>query len=101
MDKKPVTVAEAGRLGGRKTASTHGKEHYKRIGSKGGCKVAAERGSNFFSEIGKQGGAKRAKQHEGAKEAQGKVSIEEAAQRGGQRTKRLIEVGKKHEKEHE
>jgi uncharacterized protein len=62
LDKKPITVAEAGKLGGLKTASTHGKEFYKEIGRKGGRKVADVRGSNFFSEIGKESGAKRAKQ---------------------------------------
>lgn len=64
-----------------------------------GQKVAAERGIKFFSEIGKEGGAERAKQHEGSKEARGKVSLEEAGQRGGQRVKRLNESGKKREKE--
>ena len=95
MDKKPITVAEAGRLGGRKTASTHGHEHYQEIGRKGGQKISKERGTKFFSEIGKEGGAERAKQHEGSKEARGKVSLEEAGHRGGLRVKRLIELGKK------
>lgn len=88
MGKKPITVAEAGRLGGRKTASTHGREFYKEIGRKGGRKLASERGPEFFSEIGKEGGIERAKQHEGSKEARGKVSLEEAGHRGGQRIKR-------------
>ncbi len=99
MDKKPITVAEAGRLGGRKTASTHGREFYEGIGRKGGKTVSKNHGSEFFSEIGSKGGAKRAKQHEGSKEAQGKVSLEEAGQRGGQKVKRLVELGKKREKE--
>ena len=81
MVKKPITVAEAGRLGGRKTASTHGREFYEEIGRKGGKTVSKNHGSEFFSEIGSKGGAKRAKQHEGSKEAQGKVSLEEAGQR--------------------
>ncbi len=44
MDKKHITVAEAGRLGGRKTASTHGREFYEEIGRKGGEKVSEEYG---------------------------------------------------------
>ncbi len=44
MDKKHITVAEAGRLGGRKTASTHGREFYEEIGRKGGEKVSEEHG---------------------------------------------------------
>jgi uncharacterized protein len=38
-NKGKMTVAEAGRLGGEKTAQTHGSEFYSEIGSKGGQKV--------------------------------------------------------------
>jgi uncharacterized protein len=88
MVKKPITVSEAGRLGGRKTAATHGREFYEGIGRKGGLKMSKERGSGFYSEIGSKGGSKRAKQHEGSREAQGKISLEEAGKRGGQRMRR-------------
>ena len=37
-----MTVAEAGRMGGEKTAETHGSEFYSEIGSKGG---SSEQGS--------------------------------------------------------
>ena len=74
-----MTVAEAGRMGGEKTAQTHGAE--------------------FYSEIGSKGGSERAKQHEGSVAAAGKTSLEEAGHRGGQRVRRLIEEGKEHEKE--
>ena len=37
--KGKMTVEEAGRLGGEKTARTHGPEFYSEIGSKGGQKV--------------------------------------------------------------
>jgi uncharacterized protein len=37
--KGKMTVAEAGRLGGEKTAQTHGSEFYSEIGSKGGRRV--------------------------------------------------------------
>lgn len=37
--KKDLTVREAGRLGGKKTAQTHGHEFYSEIGHKGGQKV--------------------------------------------------------------
>jgi general stress protein YciG len=59
--KGKMTVAEAGRKGGQKTASTHGKEFYAEIGSKGGEKVSAERGPEFYSKIGKKGGANKGK----------------------------------------
>ena len=37
--KGEMTVQEAGRRGGKKTAETHGKEFYEEIGHKGGQKV--------------------------------------------------------------
>ena len=37
--KRKMTVEEAGRLGGEKTAATHGEEFYSEIGHKGGQKV--------------------------------------------------------------
>ncbi len=74
-----MTVAEAGRRGGEKTSERHGPE--------------------FYSEIGSKGGSKRAKQHEGSVEARGKTSLEEAGHLGGQRVRKLVEEGKKHEEE--
>ena len=77
--KGKMTVEEAGRLGGERTAETHGPE--------------------FYSEIGSKGGSQRAKQHEGSPEAMGKTSLEEAGHRGGQRVRKLIQAGKEHEEE--
>ncbi len=37
--KGSMTVTEAGRKGGKKTAETHGREFYEEIGHKGGQKV--------------------------------------------------------------
>jgi general stress protein YciG len=74
-----MTVEEAGRMGGEKTAQTHGPE--------------------FYSEIGSKGGSQRAKQHEGTLEARGKTSLEEAGHRGGQKVRRLIQAGKQYEEE--
>jgi uncharacterized protein len=87
QDSGKMTVTEAGAKGGRKTAETHGQEHYREIGRKGGRKVVEQRGSKFYSEIGSRGGIMRSKQHEGSKEAQGKVSLEEAGRRGGNEKK--------------
>ena len=37
--ERPLTVREAGRRGGQRTAELHGVEHYQRIGKKGGSRV--------------------------------------------------------------
>ncbi len=37
--KGEMTVSEAGRMGGEKTAETHGREFYEEIGHKGGQRV--------------------------------------------------------------
>ncbi len=37
--KGKMTVAEAGRKGGKSTSATHGKDFYKAIGHKGGTRV--------------------------------------------------------------
>jgi len=94
-----MTVAEAGVKGRSKTASTHRHEFSQEIGRKGGQKLAAERDLKFFREISSKGGSVRARQREGSKEADGKVSLKQADHRGGQRVRRLIELGKKHEKD--
>jgi len=71
-EKSEMTVSEAGKRGGERTAETHGHEFYEQIGKKGGRKggeTTAERyGHEFYEEIG---------------------------HKGGQKVKRLIEEGKK------
>ena len=77
-----MTVVEAGARGGRKIASTHRNKHYQKIGRMGGLKNVVERGVKFYSGIGRKGGIERGKQREGSKEAEGKISLEEAGHRG-------------------
>jgi general stress protein YciG len=38
-DEPPISVADAGRRGGRATAAKHGTAHFKKIGSLGGSKA--------------------------------------------------------------
>jgi hypothetical protein len=51
MVKKSITVAEAGRKGGQKTAATHGREFYSEIGRKGGQKTVSLHGPDYFSKL--------------------------------------------------
>lgn len=56
--KGGMTVSEAGRRGGRKTAETHGHEFYEEIGKKGGETTSERYGTPFYEEIGHKGGQK-------------------------------------------
>lgn len=70
-----MSVSEAGRMGGEKTAETHGHEFYEEIGKKGGQKggeTTAERyGHEFYEEIGHKGGQKVRHLIEEGKKAEG------------------------------
>lgn len=70
-----MTVGEAGRRGGERTAETHGHEFYEEIGRMGGRKggeTTAERyGHKFFEEIGQKGGQKVKHLIEEGKKAEG------------------------------
>ncbi|HOX41063.1 MAG TPA: KGG domain-containing protein [bacterium] len=55
-DKGRMSVSEAGKKGGKKTAQTHGHDFYQEIGRKGGETTSREHGPNFYSEIGHKGG---------------------------------------------
>jgi uncharacterized protein len=74
-DKGDMSVSEAGRKGGEKTASTHGHEFYEEIGKKGGQKggeVTSEKyGTPFYEEIGHKGGQKVKELIEEGKKAEG------------------------------
>jgi general stress protein YciG len=74
-DKGDMSVSEAGRKGGEKTASTHGHEFYEGIGKKGGQKggeVTSEKyGTPFYQEIGHKGGQKVKELIEEGKRAEG------------------------------
>jgi hypothetical protein len=56
--KHDMTVREAGKKGGEKTAETHGHEFYAEIGHKGGEKTSETHGREFYEEIGHKGGQK-------------------------------------------
>jgi general stress protein YciG len=52
--KGEMTVEEAGRKGGEKTAKTHGKEFYEEIGHKGG-EVGGKKGGQRVKELIEEG----------------------------------------------
>jgi uncharacterized protein len=53
-----MSVAEAGKRGGKSTAKKYGKEFYSSIGAKGGKATSKNQGTAFYKEIGRKGGAK-------------------------------------------
>lgn len=54
-----MSVREAGRRGGQRTATTHGREFYQHIGRKGGEAVSKDR--EHMAHIGRKGGEARGK----------------------------------------
>jgi general stress protein YciG len=57
-EKGEMSVSEAGKRGGRRTAETHGHEFYEEIGRKGGESTSEKYGTPFYEEIGHKGGQK-------------------------------------------
>jgi general stress protein YciG len=82
-----MTVAEAGRMGGRLVREKYGAEFYEKIGKKGGSSTAERYGPEFFGRIGRKGGkavtAKYGPQH-----------FEKIGRKGGQKVADLIERAK-------
>jgi general stress protein YciG len=54
-----MTVEEAGRRGGERTAETHGRAFYQEIGRMGGQKISSDR--EHMASIGRRGGQQRSK----------------------------------------
>jgi len=57
-DRGKMSVSDAGKKGGQRTSSTHGREFYQEIGSKGGRTTSSSYGRPFYQEIGHKGGQK-------------------------------------------
>ena len=88
--KKPgggMTVAEAGRMGGKLVSEKYGPEFYERIGKKGGSSTAEKYGPEFFGKIGRKGGR-------AVTEKYGSGHFERIGRKGGQRVADLIERAK-------
>ncbi len=87
-DKGAMSVSQAGRKGGQRTAETHGHEFYEEIGRKGGTKVRDVYGHEFYEEIGRKGGTT-------VRDERGPQFYEEIGHKGGQKVRELIEEGKR------
>lgn len=88
--KKPgggMTVAEAGRMGGKLVSEKYGAEFYERIGKKGGSSTAERYGPEFFGRIGRKGG-------KAVSEKYGAGHFERIGRRGGQKVASLVERAK-------
>src|SRR5947199_8579958 len=82
-----MTVAEAGRMGGRLVSEKYGPEFYEKIGKKGGSSTASKYGPEFFGRIGKKGG-------KAVTEKSGPGHLEKIGRTGGQEDAALLERGK-------
>lgn len=87
-----MTVAEAGRMGGRLVREKYGPEFYERIGKKGGSSTAEKYGPEFFGKIGRKGGKAVTAKY-------GRGHFEKIGQKGGQKVADLIERAKALEEE--
>ena len=81
MRRKALSVREAGRKGGEKTAR-RGSEFYREIGKKGGRSRASELGSAGFKQLGQRGGKAVSQDH---------VHMVEIGRKGGQALKFELE----------
>jgi len=88
-----MTVAEAGRMGGRLVSEKYGPEFYEKIGKKGGSSTANRYGPEFFGRIGKKGGKAVTAKY-------GPGHFERIGRKGGQKVADLIERAKALEAEH-
>jgi len=79
-----MTVAEAGRMGGRLVSEKYGPEFYEKIGKKGGSSTANRYGPEFFGRIGKKGGRAVTAKY-------GAGHFERIGRKGGQKVADLIE----------
>jgi general stress protein YciG len=88
--KKPgggMTVAEAGRMGGKLVSEKYGPEFYEKIGKKGGSSTAERYGPEFFGRIGRKGG-------KAVSEKYGAGHFERIGRKGGQKVAALVERAK-------
>lgn len=91
--EEKMTVEEAGRRGGERTAETHGHEFYEEIGKKGGEARKEELGHEGYVELGHKGG-------EAVKEKYGPEFYEEIGKKGGEVRGKQIHEAAEYFKQH-
>ena len=82
-----MTVAEAGRMGGKLVSAKYGPEFYEKIGKLGGSSTAEKYGSEFFGRIGQKGGRAVTAKY-------GAGHFERIGRKGGQKVASLVERAK-------
>lgn len=85
VEKRELTVSEAGRLGGNKRKAAGA--DYSELGKLGGAATRERHGEEFYSEIGTRGG-------EACKQRHGADHYHRIGKKGGQRVAELIAKGK-------
>lgn len=88
--KKPggaMTVAEAGRMGGKLVSEKYGPGFYEKIGKLGGSSTAEKYGPEFFGRIGQKGGKAVTAKY-------GAGHFERIGRKGGQKVASLVERAK-------
>lgn len=79
-----MSVAEAGRKGGRLVSEKYGPDFYRKIGKLGGSTTAEKHGSEFYGEIGRKGGRAVTQKY-------GSGHFERIGRRGGQKVATLVQ----------
>ena len=83
-----MSVRQAGREGGRKTAVKHGPEFYREIGRRGGEARKKQLGVGGYADLGRKGGEAR-------KGQLGSEGYAQLGRKGGRRVAELIKRGKR------
>ena len=83
-----LSVRQAGRKGGKKTATRHGPEFYREIGRRGGEARKKQLGAGGYADLGRKGGEAR-------KSQLGSEGYAQLGRKGGRRVAELIKRGKR------
>ena len=107
-DKGDMSVRQAGRKGGTKTATKHGPEFYREIGRRGGQARKKQLGAGGYADLGRKGGEARKGQlgsegyaqlgrrgGEARKSQLGSEGYAQLGRKGGRRVAELIKRGKR------